>query len=252
MGIEVRTFEDLENLSRAAADALGRCLREAGRPERDLHIALSGGSTPRPLFSLLARGVGGPFPWERVHLWWGDERLVPPDHEASNHRMARELLLDRVEIPSAQVHRIRGEARDPEAEAERYRRLLQEHLGEAGPAFDVALQGIGEDGHTASLFPGTEALEEQTRWVLPVQAPEGAAVSGRITLTLPLLERSRRVWSLAAGSNKRKAVRCLLDHPGGDPACPASMLAGREETVLWADRAALPGPCVPCALGSTS
>ena len=242
MGIEVRVFEDLDALSRAAADALGQCMRGTDDPGEDIHLALSGGSTPRPLLRLLARGVGGPFPWERIHLWWGDERLVPPDHEASNFRMARELLIDRVDVASARVHRIHGETHDPQAEADRYQHLLREHLGEAGPAFEVALQGIGEDGHTASLFPGSEALGERARWALPVRAPEGAAIGGRITLTLPLLGRSRRVWILASGPSKREAVRCLLDHPAGDPVCPASMLAGGEETVLWADRAALVGP----------
>ncbi len=239
MGIDVRAFEDLETLSHAAAEALGGCLREEAPSDRPFHIALSGGSTPRTLFGLLARDVDGSFPWERVHLWWGDERRVPPDHEESNHRMARESFIDRVGIPSARVHRIRGETRDPDGEAERYQRLLREHLGPEGPGFDLALQGIGADGHTASLFPGTGALEEGDRWVLPVEAPEEAKIRGRITLTLPLLRRSRRVWFLASGQGKQEAVRCLLDHPGGDPSCPASLLTGRAETVLWADRASL-------------
>ena len=235
----VHRFEDLDALSRAASRTLVAAVRERDARTLPFHIALSGGSTPRPLFRCLAGDGTAPLPKERVHLWWGDERMVQPDHEASNYRMARRLLLDPLGVPEEQVHRIRGEADHPDAEARRYETVLRERLGDEGPSFDLALQGIGPDGHTASLFPASPALGEQRRWVLPVEAPPGAEVPERMTLTLPILNRSRQVWILAAGETKQEAVRCLLDHPEGDPACPASMLSGMEETVLWADREAL-------------
>jgi len=238
----LRRFEDLEALSRAAAGSLVAAVRQTAHSTLPFHIALSGGSTPRSLFRILAQeAADAALTSDLLHTWWGDERMVSPDREVSNYRMARRLLLGPLGIPEEQVYRIRGEARDPDAEALRYETLLRGHFGEEGVSFDLALQGIGEDGHTASLFPSSPVLDETERWALPVEAPTGTAVPERITLTLPVLNRSRRVWFLAAGETKREAVRCLLDHPVGDPACPASLLFGLEETVLWADREALGG-----------
>lgn len=238
--LEIRRFEDLETLSRAGAGTLVAAIRERTSRTLPFHIALSGGSTPRPLLRILAQEVpDAALAGDLLHTWWGDERMVSPDREASNYRMARRLLTDPLGIPGEQVHRIHGEADDPDAEARRYETLMRGHFGGEGVSFDLALQGIGEDGHTASLFPSSPALVETARWALPVEAPLGTAVTERITLTLPVLNRSRRVWILAAGGAKREAVRSLLDHPEGDPSCPASLLSGLEETVLWADREAL-------------
>jgi 6-phosphogluconolactonase len=201
-------------------------------------IALSGGSTPRLLYELLA---GPPyrdaFPWSRTHWFWGDERFVPHGDEQSNYRMVREALLARVPIPAGNIHSIPTEGVTPEAAASAYERALKsfygaERLDPARPLFDVTLLGLGPDGHTASLFPGAAALGERDRWAAAVIGPNGDA---RITLTYPTLESSRDTAFLVAGKDKR-AILARLRH--GDGALPASQLHPNGALWLFADEAA--------------
>lgn len=182
-------------------------------------VALAGGSTPRRLYERLA---GCAYPWPDTELFFSDERCVPPDHQDSNFRMADEALLTKV---PANVHRMRGEACD----AAGYEEELSEVFGPGVPSFDLMLLGLGEDGHTASLFPGDPALEEQERLVLRVHRPDHA----RLTLTLPVLSAAKTVVFLVSGTSKRQALRQLVD---GEEIPAARVRA--ESVIIVADEAA--------------
>ena len=225
---------DAEAVGRRAADWLVARVAEA--PGR-IALNLSGGSTPKRLYTLLA---GPPYrdriPWQRLHLFWGDERFVPPDHPDSNFRMAREAMIDHVPIPPDQVHPIPTSPSPGEAAAAYERALMAFYVAEtldpARPLFDVTLLGLGADGHTASLFPGTSALEERTAWVMSVI---GAHPEPRITMTFPVLASSNAVAFLVTGAEKRDALRRLRS---GDPAIPAARVGAARERRLFVDRAA--------------
>jgi 6-phosphogluconolactonase len=188
------------------------------------HIALSGGSTPGPAYEIAARLEPD---WSEATLWWGDERCVPPEDERSNYRLVRETLLERLARPPHAVHRIRGEL-DPEQAADEYDSLLE------GVRLGLAFQGMGPDGHTASLFPGSPVLEVRGRRV--VAAPH--ADIERVTMTLPVLAGARQVVFLVLGTEKADAVaRAFGTEP--DPALPAARLRSQDgETIVLLDRAA--------------
>ncbi len=192
-------FPDLEALSRHAAGELAALAASA---TGTLHVALSGGSTPKRLFAELVAMGKGALPWDRVELWWGDERCVPPDHPDSNYGMTKRALIDPLRLDPARVHRISGE-RDPEAAAADYERALVAALG-TPPVFDLVWLGMGPDGHTASLFPGSPALAEQRRFCVAnhVDSPLTHGKATRITLTHPALNAARLVRFLVAGADK--------------------------------------------------
>jgi len=173
---------------------------ESVRARGRLTVALSGGQTPLHLYRRLA--ASDRVPWESVHVFWSDERCVPPDHSASNYRAAREALLDTVPIPQDHVHRIEGES-PPSDAAIAYEAEMQRTLGKDS-RLDLVLLGMGADGHTASLFPEHPALSEDTRWVLPVEV--SAEPSRRITLTLPAINAARDIFVLVVGSAKVDAL----------------------------------------------
>jgi len=182
-------------------------------------VALAGGSTPRPLYERLATCS---FSWLETHIFFGDERCVPPGHEASNYRMAREALLSKV---PATVHRMPGETCDAGA----YEEELSKVFGLGLPQLDLVLLGLGEDGHTASLFPGDPALDVTDRWVVRVERPDYA----RLTLTLPVLSAAKAVVFLVSGASKRAALQQLLS--GAD--IPAARVRARDQLII-ADEAA--------------
>ena len=198
-GIGIDILRDPEALARRAADVL---LEAAKATEGRFAIVLSGGSTPRRLYELLAQApYRDSFPWDRTHIFWGDERFVPHSDTRSNYRMTEEALLSRAPIARSSVHPIPTDGMTPEDAARAYERTLKsfygaETLDPQRPLFDLTLLGLGEDGHIASLFPGTRALSERERWVVAVT--EGAS-EARITLTYPVLESSRSVVFLVAG-----------------------------------------------------
>ena len=203
-------------------------------------LSLSGGSTPKRVYELLGAGGLGVSPdWRKVQVFWGDERFVPPDHPDSNFRMAREALLDHVAIPPAQVHPILTGAGTPEKAAALYEAVLQSFyksrtLDPARPLFDVTLLGLGEDGHIASLFPGTNALSERRTWVTSII---GAKPEPRISLTYPALESSSVILFVVSGEKKRDILARVL---ANDFALPASRLSTNGTIHVFADRAALP------------
>ena len=215
----------------AAADRLIVAIEKARRDRGAAHVALAGGNTPRRTYELLAARMDD---WGGVEVWFGDERAVGPDDPESNFRMASETLLAGGDGP--QVHRIEGE-RGPEEAAATYAALMRERLpSENGaPVLDLALQGLGPDGHTASLFPGNPAVEADGVCAAVHDAPKPPP--DRITLTVPVLRAARSIVFLATGDEKAEAVRGLLAGP--DPAVPASLLGG-ERTEVIVDRDAAP------------
>jgi 6-phosphogluconolactonase len=238
--LAVRVLPDAAAVQRAAAEELTARTAAAVRARAVASVALSGGSTPRGLHALLA-DPSGPFrarvPWAQLEVFWGDERCVPPDDPDSNYRMARETLLDHVPIPAEQIHRMAGEDPEPARAAERYARELSEVFARRGqvvdgwPRFDLVLLGMGADGHTASLFPGTEAVHESARPVVAVWVPKLRA--HRITLTPPVLTRAEAVRVLVTGADKAEALAAVLEGPLQPDVLPSQVLRPAASRVLW-------------------
>ena len=239
----VLVLPDAPALAEAAAERIAAAAAAAVAARGRFVVALSGGGTPRPLYERLAGAYRERVPWARTVVLFSDERCVPPDDAASNFGMVARTLLDHVPVPPEQVHRIAGE-RPPEAAAREYERALRGVLGEARESvalIDVALLGVGADGHTASLFPGSAALDERGRWVVATEAPASAPVRARITLTFPLLARAREAWFLCAGAEKRAVVAEILGAPaerGRAAPHPSARVRGTEVTAWLLDRAA--------------
>jgi 6-phosphogluconolactonase len=229
------TFEDAEALAHHVAEWLCGLARAS---DRTFAVSLSGGSTPRRLYELLSTPqIASRFPWSRVHWFWGDERFVPHDHPDSNFGMARDAFLSRVSIPAANVHPVPTEGLSPENAAAVYEATLKrfygaETLGSGPPLFDVTLLGIGEDGHTASLFPDQSALQETQRWVVAVIR---AMPQPRITLTYPALDSSRDVAFVVVGRGKREVVARAQ---AGDRTIPAGLVHPVGRLHWFTDRAA--------------
>ena len=219
-------------ITRERIAATGRCT-----------VALSGGSTPGPVYqSLAASPLRDEVDWSRVYVFWGDERTVPPESDQSNYRLARETLLDHVPIPAGQIYRLRGEI-DPEMAAAEYeqtiRRVFNLAPGEL-PVFDLLLQGIGPDGHTASLFPGTVALHERERLVVANVVPQLNTM--RLTLTVPVIQNAARIVVLVAGRDKAEAVRRALEGEWNPEETPSQILRqarGEDDWLLDVDAASL-------------
>jgi 6-phosphogluconolactonase len=233
-GLEI--FSDRAQLASAAAEKVTALARESIAARGRFSLALSGGSTPTVLYELLSREpFAARLDWLRVHVFWGDERCVGPDSPESNYRAAREALLDRVPIPPANVHRIRGED-EPERAAWAYEGLLRDFFktkeGPPARSFDLVFLGLGEDGHTASLFPGTPPVTEERRWVMPNRA-EKAAVSARITLTPIVLAAAREVIFLVTGTSKAERLRDTLEGPHAPTPDPVRLVRPRRGALRW-------------------
>jgi 6-phosphogluconolactonase len=236
-GVEV--VPDKRALMETGAVAFAEAARAAIAAHGRFVTALSGGSTPRALFELLAtERFAASIDWGRVHVCWGDERAVPPDADASNYRMAREALLDHVPIPPSQVYRIRSEE-PPVIAAEAYERTLRTLFATpagpprpvAGARFDLVLLGMGDNGHTASLFPGLHAVREAERWVVA----ESVAEVGmwRITLTPVVLNGAAEVLFLVSGGDKASMLHRVLDGPVRPGAYPAQIVAPHHGRLRW-------------------
>ncbi|HTV60196.1 MAG TPA: 6-phosphogluconolactonase [Verrucomicrobiae bacterium] len=215
MKIPIRVFQDLPALNRAVLEETDRLIAEAVQQRGRFAIALSGGHTPAEFYTLWAQRDRSLTPWDRVHLFWGDERYVPSDDPLSNYRMTLETFISHVPIPQANVHRVRTELATPEETAADYESTLRSFFGSAPPQFDVQLLGLGGEGHTASLFPGSPGLRETKRWVMAVEAP--AKPPHRLTFTPVVLNQGRNTYFLVAGSEKREIIQKLRQEPDGNP-----------------------------------
>jgi 6-phosphogluconolactonase len=234
----VEVVKDPEALAHRAA----RWITDLAAASRDrFAICLSGGSTPRRLYQLLAESPHrDALPWERIHWFWGDERFVPWDHPDSNYGMVHAALLGRMPVPLRNIHGIPTTGTPADAAAA-YERVLKSYYGSESldptrPLFDIQILGLGPDGHTASLIPGMSVLDERLRWVAEVI---GGRPEPRITLTYPVLESSRQTAFLVAGADKRETLSRTL---AGDQALPAARLRPVGELIWFVDEAARPQP----------
>lgn len=234
----VKVFDDSEAVARAAAEEFTRLALESIEARGTFSVALSGGSTPRRVHEILASDdFKGRVPWSSVHVFFGDERTVPPDHAESNYRMANETLLSRVPIPSENVHRIDGVG-DAAANALRYESIMRGFFGDVEwPRFDLVFLGMGDDGHTASLFPGSAALEEAHAWVAPNWVEKFS--TWRITLTAPAIDAARNVIFLITGASKAERLHEVLKGAHDPSRLPSQMIQPRDGALSWyVDRAA--------------
>ncbi|MBN1201103.1 MAG: 6-phosphogluconolactonase [Anaerolineae bacterium] len=220
---------DVEALAHAGAERFVALGKQAIRTHGRFSVVLSGGSTPRRLYSLLASAIfAGHIDWEHIFVFWGDERCVPPNHPDSNYRMAREALLDHVSLPAGNEYRMRGEI-DPAQAAAEYEHALRIFGGGNIPRFDLILLGLGDDGHTASLFPDTAALTESRRWV--VENYVDRLDVWRLTLTLPVINAAANVLFLVAGEGKAEIMRTVLRGPRD--VYPAQFIRPTDGHVGW-------------------
>ncbi|MBM4429389.1 MAG: 6-phosphogluconolactonase [Chloroflexi bacterium] len=211
----IEVFPRAADLALAAAEQWVALATEAMAARGRFTVALAGGETPRATYAQLAsKPFSANVDWSRVHIFWGDERCVSPDHPSSNYRMAQEALLGRVAIPGENVHRIRGEL-DPEGAAAIYEAELRTFFGRQWPQFDLVLLGMGSDGHTASLFPGSAALGEDKRVAVVVTAHYEDLPAWRVTLTAQAINRARQVLLLVSGRAKAATLRAVLSGPPG-------------------------------------
>ena len=237
-GLDLEVFPDPAGVAQAAARLFREVAREAVARRGRFTTALSGGSTPRALFELLARPPdAGEIPWAQTEVFWSDERCVPPDDPDSNYRMAREALLEHVPLPPAQVHRMPGELPVPQQAAREYTEQLRAVFGKSGlPRFDLLLLGLGEDGHTASIFPGVAVPDDPNIPVAAVFVPKVSM--WRLTLTLPVLNAAARVLFLVTGAAKRQPLATLVGGPRSLD-LPAQRVVPSDGVVtVIADRAA--------------
>jgi 6-phosphogluconolactonase len=224
-------YQDLESLSQGAADLFVTRAARAVHTHGRFVVALSGGHTPLHTYELLAQP---PFreevPWAHVHVFWGDERCVPPDDPRSNARMARLALLDHVPIPSTQIHPILC-AEAPAKSAEKYEDTLRSFFEGQQPRFDLIFLGLGDNGHTASLFPETPALDERNRWATEVYVPEQDLQ--RVTLTLPIINQGETVAFLVAGANKAAVLQEVLEGQPNPRRLPAQLIQPISGDLRW-------------------
>ncbi len=227
----VRVFSDAAALSVAAAEFFTQLVQQSGNHK--FLVALSGGSTPRALFQKLAQPpYAHQLPWQHIHFFWGDERLVPPDDPGSSYGDAQRLLFDHVPLPAANIHRIKGEL-PPEEARQDYLQQVRQATPQGWPRFDLALMGLGADGHTASLFPGPISAAEQTEPVISVIANYEDRPARRISLTPLVFNDARQVLFLVTGENKAQAVTAVLHGPPAPQQWPAQRIQPHTGQLTW-------------------
>jgi 6-phosphogluconolactonase len=232
---DVRIYSDPPAVARAAAELIAWSAAESIARSGTFSLVLSGGSTPRLLHDILSDSVQpyrAKIDWPRIEIYFGDERAVPPDHADSNYRMAHETLLSKVPIPPQNVHRIRGEINPQEAAVE-YGRLLKSRFGESGGP-DLTLLGMGDDGHTASLFPHTPALDEtRHRAVAQFVEKSTTGASWRITMTAPFINRSSTIAALVTGAGKASRLKEVLHGPRHPGRLPIQLIVPTPGRLIW-------------------
>jgi 6-phosphogluconolactonase len=232
--VDVRRLTTPQDLFQAAAEEVVRAATDAIAQRGRFTIALSGGSTPKNLYTLIAANASTSLPWDRMFFFWGDERHVPPDDPDSNYRMAKEALLSKVPIPPANVFPVPADMQDAAAAAEAYEQTVQKFFalstGEL-PRFDLILLGMGPDGHTASLFPETAALRERSRLVVANWVDK--LKTSRITFTLPVLNSARCVAFLVSGTDKAAVLHEVLEGDAPAEKYPAKLVQPSDGNLIW-------------------
>lgn len=233
--MNITYLSSIDELVEKGAALVAKSMKEAVSDRDQAMLVLSGGNTPRPVYERLAREpFGNTLPWDKTQIFFGDERMVPPDNPESNFRMACDALLDHIEIPPWNIHRIEGQDQ-PDVAAHWYDRQLREIGGpDAVPRFDLILLGLGPDGHTASLFPGTNVLEDRTHLAAPVHLPDDSQgvqhSQNRVTLTYPVINAARKIVFLVAGADKKQALDRV---ERGDETAPAARVKPVDGELLW-------------------
>jgi 6-phosphogluconolactonase len=238
--VEIRTLTTPQELFAAAAEEVVRAANDAVAKRGRFTIALSGGSTPKSLFNLLATNARTVLPWDRTLFFWGDERHVPPTDPDSNYRMADEAMLSKIPVAKENVFRMAAENPDAAAVAEAYeqtlRKVFELQPGQV-PVFDLILLGMGPDGHTASLFPGTDGLQEKSRLVIANWVEK--LKTSRLTFTLPVLNAARCVAFLVSGTDKAPALHAVLESDAPGEQYPSKLIRPTDGKLIWlVDRAA--------------
>jgi 6-phosphogluconolactonase len=238
--VEIRVLTTPQELSEVAAEEVVRCAKAAVTERGRFTIALSGGSSPKNLFNLLATNARTVLPWDRTFFFWGDERHVPPTDAESNYRMAEDTMLSKIPVAAGNVFRMPAENPDAAAAADAYEQTLRKFFqlkpGEV-PAFDLILLGMGPDGHTASLFPNSPGLEEKSRLVIANWVDK--LKTSRLTLTLPVLNAARCVVFLVSGTDKAAVLRTVLEEDAPPEQYPSKLIKPGSGKLIWLlDRAA--------------
>jgi 6-phosphogluconolactonase len=235
----MQVFPDVETLSRAAAAQVAQVIETHNR-SGEFTMALAGGSTPRRLYQILAADYRKRLPWTDIRFFWSDERYVPPDSPQSNYRMALESLLSRVPIPPENIHMMSTFFDGPDEAAADYEEILRDEMGDDLPQFDLVLLGLGTDGHTASLFPGSPVLTEEKRWVAASYSPVEPTV--RLTMTPPILKNARQLIYLVSGREKFDVMQTIMQDPERAALLyPAAMIAADSPAIWFLDRDAATG-----------
>ena len=233
---DVRVLSNIDAIAKRAAQDFLQSATQAVSEKGSFTVALSGGSTPKVLYSLLATDAAlrSQLPWDKMFMYFGDERSVGPDHADSNFRIATETMLSKVPIKPEQVFRIKGEYKDTEKAAQEYEQVLRTSFKIAEgqfPRFDLVYLGIGNEGHTASLFPGTKALHETKR--LAVRNWVGKLYTNRITLTAPAINNAARVIFMVTGADKALALKGILEGPHEPDQLPAQLIQPPNGNLVW-------------------
>jgi 6-phosphogluconolactonase len=228
---EVRVYPDHESMSRAVAEGAVDLSNIALDSKDDLSIGLAGGQTPRRLYEILAGEFIDRLPWGKVHLYWCDERYVSQRHTDSNFRMFHEKLLYDVHVPLVNTHPMPTHRKRAADAALDYERFMRSVFSGEWPRIDLVLLGLGKDGHTASVYPGSPAVHTKDRWVLDVETPGEPRL--RLTLTLPVLNAAAAVFFLASGEEKAETIRRILSEPPDADGCPASAVRPPDGRLVW-------------------
>lgn len=240
MQIEVESHPNLVELSISAAKHFVRLAEEAISERGRFSVVLAGGSTPRKLYETLAEQYRDKLPWENIYFFWGDERLVPADDPDSNFKLAHDTLLNQMPIPSKNIYPMTLHPLAPDKAAAEYERQLRDFFGAHDSSFDLVLLGMGEDGHTASLFPeDSDVLMEREKWVAGVIAPDYRPPPERITLTFPIINQARNVFFLVAGESKREVLRKILNGEDSKSEYPAGRVSALNSLRWFVDYAAM-------------
>ncbi|MGI9553203.1 MAG: 6-phosphogluconolactonase [Aurantibacter sp.] len=223
---------EISETKQQVAQNFSRYLADFIASKNESHVALSGGSTPKIVFDQLARNYANKIDWGKAHLYWGDERCVPPTDADSNYKMTVDHLLSKINIPKANVHRIKGE-NNPEYEAERYSKLLGKELPKKNkiPSFDLVILGMGDDGHTASIFPHEIGLWDSKDYCEIAEHPQSG--QQRVTITGQIINNATEVVLLVTGLSKAEKVREIINREGDYKDYPASLVAPRSENLVW-------------------